>query len=1346
MSLSVQSPEPRDVTTRRVWQLVVLGLGVSFILLVVTATMLNRIRGEKEQVDQFREKVRLEITTINGKLRDGRQELLDLLDNKPASDIDDSWLDNVRLSLDKLHGYLVEEGSPSDIHQIRQSLNTLKQLRYYCIDIDEQQEILNDALPMKKRRQETILVQLEALIARQVGDLRLQRALLLRDFKMANEGIQEELLLEHVVETSELDFALTSASHELSLIARYSERLYNEKKMDNLANLKENRLFPAFVRLERSLKIYEELTDTDSKEHQVILENLFTSLFGEKEGQLHRGALSTSPKEDGLYDLMYIHLSSIQKKEVMLTGVLDTFLEIQSANQRLYESSELLSNRLAKESSRLYGRTLQTMGLLFVFAAVVFIGLAWRIVRTLRHQVQAIEQSNWNLEHQRKDLSKTNKLLMEENLRREQAQETLKNQQDLLRAVFNSSYDGIVIHDEKGQILEINEKMLDLLSISRNEAVLFTFHRDFSAPSNNVGVIKEYWRQALGGETCFFEWKMRRPMDGSEFEGEIILRRVVLSNSTLVLATTRDITKQKQAREIQERIHRDYSAAIANADGVPYRINHLTDVYEFIDDGCISLFEVPKEEITPSLIRSVTCDYTILAGHRKEESSSFRERFLGGEIEQYRADIMIRCPNGKEKWISDCSIPIKDDETGQVIGSLGIMLEITERKLAEQKIRKTNEELAQARDEALAAVEAKSHFLANMSHEIRTPMNAIIGMADLLLTTSLDSQQQEYIQTVQNAGDSLLSLINDILDFSKVESGKLIIEEVPFDLRYVVEGVGDLMAARAQNQGLEYTCFVEPGIPARLYGDPERLRQVLINLVSNAVKFTEKGNIDLRVQLSSIGGAGAEIQFEVIDTGIGIPNDRLSLVFESFTQVDGSTTRKYGGTGLGLSISQQLVHLMGGEISVNSEEGLGSVFSFQLHFKIVSSVSFEQLSSETLEVLKGARVLVVDENAVVREILQETFEAYDVHCEVAEGVLVAIEKLEMANHGLQAFDFLLINSRMQNASAEVFIQKVNHRQYSHRPSVILMAPLDVRLSDLDLHRMGCRAVFSKPIRQNLLLEMIGKLLLGEEFPSQKKHFSKHKEGTLIKEKGIGMRTPKHMLLVEDNPVNQQVAMRLLERLGHTVRVVSDGQQALEAVRCEAFDLVLMDVQMPVMDGFQAVKKIRALKGKVSQLPVIAMTAHALKGDRQKCLEAGMDDYIAKPVHFQELAHIISKYCDSVGYPRQQQLDPLLQEIKLIQGSDKELIRLFLSDMSDKWDLLADAVFEEESEKVIKLCHHIRGGSLALGLSDFTQQIQGLEDLSKHQDLEQVEEVFSDLEEHYEALRGVMMSALGIGSS
>ena len=568
--------------------------------------------------------------------------------------------------------------------------------------------------------------------------------------------------------------------------------------------------------------------------------------------------------------------------------------------------------------------------------------------------------------------------------------------------------------------------------------------------------------------------------------------------------------------------------------------------------------------------------------------------------------------DGKRVWVLE-NANLVDDPTGGGSVVEGTFLDISDRKSMEL-------ELTQTKELAEAANRAKSEFLASMSHEIRTPMNGIIGMTELVLDTDLNSEQREYLNMAKLSADSLLTLINDILDYSKIEAGKLDIDAIDFNLRNSLGDTMKSLALRAHQKGLELALDVQPDVPDELIGDPGRLRQIIVNLASNAIKFTEKGEVVTYVAVGSRSAESVGLHVTVADTGIGIPAEKQAAIFEAFTQADSSTTRKFGGTGLGLSISSRLVEFMGGRIWVESEPGKGSRFHFTVHMGLQKGDSIKPLRIEPQQ-LRGLPALVVDDNQTNRLILMKILRNWKMEPHEADSGAAAINSLEAAQETGRKFPLILLDAQMPEMDGFALAEHIKKSPHSASATVLMLSSAGLRGDAERCRHLGIAAYLTKPFKQSELLEAI--LAALGAMPNSEAHPKLITRHSLREEPHRGLR----ILVAEDNTVNQVLAVRLLEKRGHKVQVAANGKQALECLRQTEFDVVLMDVQMPEMGGFEATQAIREEeKHTGAHIPIIAMTASAMKGDHEECLRHGMDAYVSKPLNLSALFEAIRRLC------------------------------------------------------------------------------------------------------------------------
>jgi PAS domain S-box-containing protein len=588
-----------------------------------------------------------------------------------------------------------------------------------------------------------------------------------------------------------------------------------------------------------------------------------------------------------------------------------------------------------------------------------------------------------------------------------------------------------------------------------------------------------------------------------------------------------------------------------------------------------------------------------------EDRRAFVARLLAEkDLSDFESLVLDR--HGRPVWILETASLVEDGRSANVVE--GTILDITQRKDAEVALRAA----MQAAEEANRA---KSEFLANMSHEIRTPMNGIVGMTELTLGTDLTAEQREYLETARSSADALLGIINDILDFSKIEARKLDIDTIDFDPRYTIDDMLRTLAPRAHDKGLELACEISPDVPSGLGGDPSRLRQILVNLIGNAVKFTQEGEVVVRVDCAPRDDQRVDVTFSVSDTGIGIPADKHAAIFDPFTQADATTTRRFGGTGLGLTISSRLSTLMGGSIRMESEPGRGTQFHVTLPFEVRAALP-AAAAPRALEDLKGLEVLVVDDNATNRRILEEILRGWGMRPTSVDGGLAALGELDRALAHGKPFPLAVIDFQMPDLDGFGLAEMIKLRPELGTTMIMMLSSVGHRGDAKQLRDIGVSSYLTKPVRQNILLEaMLAVLANGDTPRPHKPLVTRH---TISEAKRF-----LHVLIAEDNRVNSTIATALLKKRGHTSVVVVNGRDAVTAVRDGAFDLVLMDVQMPEMDGHTATTAIRkAEAGTGIHMPIVALTAHAMAGDREACMAAGADGYLAKPINQKALFEII----------------------------------------------------------------------------------------------------------------------------
>jgi PAS domain S-box-containing protein len=938
--------------------------------------------------------------------------------------------------------------------------------------------------------------------------------------------------------------------------------------------------------------------------------------------------------------------------------------------------------------------------------------------------------------------------------------EQLQESEAGTRSIIDNAMDGIITIDNQGRVVEFNPAAEKMFGFEREEVLGQRLEDRIVPPSLREGHRRGIAHFLATGEGRLIGQRIETiglRKDGSEFPIDLAITVLRPQRPPLLTAYVRDLSQLKQTAQMLAQSNSQVQAILDAATQIAIIATDPEGRITLFNRGAERMLGYQAEEVvgvcTPELFH-VAAE---LAEHARRLTEEFgipiegfgalAERARRGDHEEREWTYLKKGGGG---LTVNLAVTAVHDPTGQITGYLGVATDVTERRRASLTLQR-------AKEAAEAANRAKSDFLANMSHEIRTPMNGILGMTQLALDSDLTAEQRDYLLMVKTSAESLLTVINDILDFSKIEAGKLELDPVEFELRDVVADTVRSLSLRANAKKLELACHVPADVPEFVVGDPFRLRQVLVNLVGNAIKFTERGEVVVRVQAEREAGRdegepaapvplqpGGDIvlHFTVSDTGIGIAPEKLPYIFDAFVQVDSSATRRHGGTGLGLTITGRLVERMGGRLWAESDPGRGSTFHFTLQLKLQDR-SPSRLLPHRPPYLQGLPVLVVDDNATNRRIMEDLLTSWLLKVRVADSADLALAELEAAAAVNDPFPLVLLDAHMPGQDGFALAAEIRGRSHLSTPKLLMLSSANRAGDSEKCQALGIGQLLIKPVKPSDLLDALLRLLDAVPSASGK---NPRPPVACVPSQGVVVEVEKEdagrrsaparglrVLLAEDNAVNQQLVLAVLEKQDHRVVVVDNGVAAVEAVERETFDLVLMDVQMPRMNGLEATRAIRVSeREREKHVPIVAMTAHAMKGAREECLEAGMDAYLSKPVQMAELVRVMKELTRPSGRPCSQSVafnpEPLRQRI----GNDEELLReliaMFQEDGPRMLEHVREAVGVGDAAAVERAAHLLKGSASNFAAETVVRAAQRVEDMGRAGDLSEASDAVRFLEE------------------
>lgn len=886
----------------------------------------------------------------------------------------------------------------------------------------------------------------------------------------------------------------------------------------------------------------------------------------------------------------------------------------------------------------------------------------------------------------------------------------IKKSEEKFSKAFHSGVNLMAIsRAEDGCYIDVNDAFLNTLGYTREEVIGRTSVElnIFDTKEQRELMLQEVKTKGRANEV---EVSITA-RDGSLHAEIFTADPIIIGDELCLLTSMTDITRRKEAEEALRESEERFRVLIENSHDIIYTLN-AEGIFTFVSPAWTVLLGHPVDQVTgQSFVPFVNEEdvkscldflYTVIETAQRQEGVEYR----------------VKHTDGSWRWHTTSAVP-SYDESGKVIGIIGIARDITRQKEDEL-------ELMRSKEKAEAANVAKSQFLANMSHEIRTPMNGVVGFLQLLQNTELNETQKEYVREGIYSSEVLLRIINDILDFSKIEAGKLTMEKINFNIRAAVEDAVSTLMPNAEEKGLLLYSFIKSNVPEEVVGDTGRLIQVLNNLLSNAIKFTQKGEIVVTAEVLEAVENIATISFKVSDTGVGISKDACNKLFKPFTQEDSSTTRKFGGTGLGLAISKELVNMMDGDIGVESAKGEGSTFFFTAKFEIVSKASEER--TVQYKKLENTKVLIADDNKTNRDIIRSYLGEYGINVIESKNGKNTIEQLLEYSKNGKPIDIVICDYKIPDMSSYDLASEIKAIPLIRNTSLILLASIFQKRDAIKANEKTFQAYLSKPVKKD---ELINSIILVTDF--KQKTDNDESITAEYTEESEKTNMPR-ILLAEDTAINRKVVVEILKNKGLTCDVAENGKEAYQACLSKNYDIIFMDCQMPVMDGYEAAAKIRDAEGMGKHTKIIAMTANAMEGDREKCIKAGMDDYISKPINFEIMLKMIE---ESTQYGKAY-LDFIDKDMQIFAGNTglamedvKEIFNDYIDSIPYMLKNIQDALESDDFGSLSRLSHQLKGSSGNLRINEIYQLTLKLEEFARNKDKSNCENVFLEIKNLFE---------------